>query len=251
MSWLVILVLVGQYTSAYSPQEPLSIESGTVLTDGSFRLAASYRGVNPDDFLSTPLMSSLAFSPDGFNQAGIYLPWLWVTPDSTSRVFLGNMSLDYKRRIIGSLDYGYLAAKFMARVSTARDTLGIKDSLGGRSSNFGLGLAYTYEFQLLREFSKVFGMLPLVATVAVEDTFLTRDNEAKQWSADFARPLVWGASLDIVPLDYVFAGASLEGSIEGISIVPHLGLRYYWIDLAAAYRMGSTNRLEFYLRLYL
>ncbi len=251
MSWLSILVLVGQYTSAYSPQEALGIESGSVLTDGSFRLSLDYSGANGDGFLSVPVRSSLAFSPDGFNQAGIYLPWLRVTPDSTSKVFLGNLGLDYKRRILGSLDYGYLAAKLVARFTTSRDTLGIRDSLGGKNTSFGLGLAYTYEFQLLREFSKVFGMLPLVATVAVEDTFLTRDHELKEWNADFVRPLVWGACVDIVPLDYVFAGATLEGSSEGVSIIPHLGLRYYWIDLAAAYRLGPVNRLEVYLRLYL
>lgn len=250
MALLIITLLFGQYTDVYLPHQPPGVESGVLGVAFGFDLELAYQRWNVNDSLTHWIASQLAFSPDGFNEVAVDLPWFGVLTDSLNHIHIGNLGLHYKRRIFSSVRYGYLSAKLMARLPTAPDTLGTRDALGGRTSAYGLGVAYTYELPLLREYHDLFGVLPVVASVAVEDTFITRDHDNKNWAFDFA-PLIWGISVDILPIDYVFVGAAVQGSSGGVDLLPYLGVRYYWVDLVAAYRLGSENRFETFLRLYL
>jgi hypothetical protein len=250
MTFLLVTLLFAQYADVYVPHKPLDVESGALLVTGSFKLDVVYRSssVNPD--FSSPVLSSLTHSPDGYNEIGIGLPWLRVAGDSANHVFIGNMEAYYKRRILGSLRWGYLAAKLEARLPTSPDTLGIRDSLGGRSSHYSLVLAYTYELSLLAQYNDLFGRLPLVATVALEDWFLDWDHDAGQ--GKFGTSFGWGAALEVLPLDYAFIGASITGGNDDFSFGPYLGFRWRWFDLGAAWRMSDgSDRLDFHLRLYL
>ena len=250
MTFLLVTLLFAQYADVYVPHKPLDVESGALLVTGSFKLDVVYRSssVNPD--FSSPVVSSLAHSLDGYNEIGIGLPWLRVAGDSANHVFLGNMEVYYKRRILGSLRWGYLAAKLEARLPTSPDTLGVSDSLGGRSSHYSLALAYTYELPLLAQYNDLFGRLPLVATLVLEDRFLNWDHNTG--SAEFGTSLGWGAALEILPLDYAFIGASITGGNDEVGFGPYLGFRWHWFDLGAAWRLSDgSDRFDFHLRLNL
>lgn len=248
MTFLLVTLLFTQYTDVYVPHEPLDVESGALLVTGVFQLDVSYRlGIDNPRF-SSPVMSRFSLSPDGYNEIGIGLPWLMVAGDSANHVFLGNIEAYYKRRILGSLRWGYLAAKLTARLPTSPDTLGVSDSLGGSSSHYSLALAYAYELPLLREYHDLFGRLPLVATVTLEDWFLDWDHDAGQ--GKFGTSFGWGAALEILPLDYAFIGVSITGGNDDVSFGPYLGFRWYWFDLGAAWRMSDgSDRFDFHLRL--
>jgi hypothetical protein len=248
MTFLLVTLLFAQYADVYVPHKPLDVESGALLVTGSFQLDVMYRsGIGNSEF-SSPVTSCLAVSPDGYNEFGMGLPWFRVAADSANHVFLGNMEVYYKRRILGSLRWGYLAAKLAARLPTSPDTLGVRDSLGGRSSHYSLALAYTYELPLLAQYNDLFGRLPLVGTVALEDRFLDWDHAAGQ--GEFGTAFGWGAALEILPLDYAFIGVSVTGGNDEVGFGPYLGFRWYWFDLGAAWRMsGDSDRFDFHLRL--
>lgn len=238
----MLITFFTQYADVYAPQKPLDVESGTLVSAGSAELDFVYRNANGDSIISSPFITRISFSPDGHNDFGADLPLIWVAVDSTHKLFLGNMDVHYKRRILGSTKYGYLSAKAAARLQTSPDTLSIRDFQSGKGTTFGLGLAYTYELPLLGEYKDIIGNLPLVSTVAVEDDFLYRDSETKEWGTDFTEGFTWGASVDILPLAFVFAGASLEGTSDGVTISPHLGVRWFWIDFAASYRIAPSRQ---------
>jgi len=250
MTFLLVTLLFAQYADVYVPHKPLDVESGALVGTGSFQLDVMYRsGIGNSEF-SSPVMSCFATSPDGYNEFGIGLPWLRVAGDSANHVFIGNMGLHYKRRILGSLRWGYLAAKLTARLPTSPDTLGVRDSLGGRSSHYSLALAYTYELPLLGRYHTLFGRLPLVGTLVLEDRFLNWDHNTG--SAEFGSSFGWGAALEVLPLDYAFIGVSITGGNDEVGFGPYLGLRWYWLDLGAAWRLSDgSDRFDFHLRLYL
>lgn len=260
MSFVILISLMTQYTDVYIPHKPLEIESGALISASTAEFDFHYRTGFGDSLFSIPALSKVLFSPDGYNELGLELPLLWVdidtvhSPffgDSTHSIFLGNIALQYKRRIIGSIRYGYLAAKARAEFLTAQNTLNIRERLNNNRTLYGLGLSYTYELPLLKEYDDLFGKLPLVASVVLEDNFLYRENDTKEWGTDFSQGFSWGVSLDILPLDYAFVGASVQGTWQDLSVTPHIGFRWYWIDLAAAYRISSTPGLNLSLRFYL
>ncbi len=238
----MLAAFFAQYSDVYVPQKPLDVESGTLVTASGAEMDFVYRSANGDSLFSSPFLTRLSFSPDGYNDFGVDLPLLWVLVNDTHKLFLGNMDVHYKRRIIGSIRYGYLSAKAMAEFQTSPDTLGIRNYLGGNRSSYGLGLAYTYELPLLNEYKDIIGNLPLVGTLALEDKFLYRDGDTREWGVDFGEGFAWGASVDILPLTFIFAGASVEGSSDGVTISPHLGVRWFWIDFAASYRIAPSSR---------
>ncbi len=244
MGLLLLITFFTQYADVYAPQKPLDVESGTTVSAASAELDFVYRNANGDSTISSPFLTRISFSPDGYNDFGVNLPIMWVLVNDAHKIFIGNMDVHYKRRIIGSLPYGYLSAKANAHFlsSPPDDSLGIRDFLGEARSTYGLGLAYTYEMRLLKEYKDIIGNLPLVGTVAVEDNFLYRDGTTKEWGTDFASGFAWGASVDVLPLAFVFAGASVEGTSDGVTIAPHLGVRWFWIDLAASYRIAPSRQ---------
>jgi len=250
MGLLILTLLFAQYADVYVPHEPLDVESGALLVTGSFKLDVVYRSSSGNPDFSSPVVSSLAHSLDGYNEIGIGLPWFRVAGDSANHVFIGNIEAYYKRRILGSLRWGYLAAKLETRLPTSPDTLGVRDSLGGRSSHYSFALAYTYELPLLAQYNDLFGRLPLVGTVALEDRFLNWDHAAGE--GKFGTSFGWGAALEVLPLDYAFIGASISGGNDEVSFGPHLGFRWHWLDLGAAWRLSEgSDRFDFHLRLYL
>ncbi|MBN2380199.1 hypothetical protein JXM67_10420 [candidate division WOR-3 bacterium] len=257
MAFFLLNLLFGQYAGVYVPHSPLHVEQGSVISSTSADLELTYRTATNTVF-GSPAMSGFGFSPDGYNEIGMNLPWLKVAADTSWPVYVGNLGVYYKRYIMGSLRYGYLAARAFADVSTARDTFGVKDSLGRRTL-YGLGFSYTYELPLLKEYHDLFGKLPVVGSVSVEDAFLTRDHQDKEWLTDFGSGFGWGVSLEMLPLDYVFVGAAVKGEYgldpgvpEGTYLIPYIGLYWYWCDLGVSYRMGEgENRIEFGLRIFL
>lgn len=248
MKLLLALLMVGQFVEVYTPHEPLDVEPGSIVGTASSRLWVSYRAQSGESDVFAPVVSSFAYSPDGFNEFGIYLPWLAVAADTAGHVYFGNLGLHYKRHILGSLKWGYLAARLDATFPTSRDTLGIRESLGGKRSSYGLGLSYGYELPLLGEYHDLFARLPLVGTIDVHDVLLKRDHERKTW--EFSSVFSWGAALEILPLDYAFVGFAVHGD-EDVSLAPYVGFRWYWFDLGAAYRIGNQNRLDLHLKIYL
>ncbi|MBD3286973.1 hypothetical protein GF359_10000 [candidate division WOR-3 bacterium] len=269
MGFAILSLLFGQYAGVYVPHSPLHVEQGTVITTGSADIEFTYR-TPTDTFIGVPVISCFGFSFDGYNEIGTTLPWLRLSKelDTTSRlpVYLGNLGLYYKRNIIGSHKYGYLAGKVFAEFPTSLDTYGIKDSLGGARSLYGIGFSYTFEFPILPEYHDLFGRLPVIGSISLEDAFLSRvtskdtvnDTEEKQWVADFPSGFGWGISAEILPLDYLYVGAAIQGGAnldpeypEGINFTPYIGLRMYWWEIAASYRMGEENRIELSGRIYL
>lgn len=250
MMFLLVTLLFAQYADVYAPHKSLDIESGTLVSTHSSEIGLAYTPAEQGDKLSSPVMSRFAISPDGYNELGISLPWVKVVTDTATKVFLGNMKLYYKRRILASLNWGYLAAKLEAELPTSPEALQVRDRLGGDYSHYSLTLAYTYELPLLGEYHDFFGNLPLVGTVALEDHFLDWDHETGE--GEFGTALGWGASLDILPVGYAFLGASIKGGNEEFSFGPHLGFRWYWFDCGLAWRMGGeSDRFDFHLRFYL
>lgn len=250
MGLLILTLLFAQYADVYVPHKSPDVESGALIGTACSELAVVYRSSSGNPDFSSPVVSSLAHSPDGYNEIGIGLPWLRVAGDSANHVFLGNMEAYYKRRILGSLRWGYLAAKLEARLPTSPDTLGVRDSLGGRSSHYSLALAYAYELPLLSEYNDLFGRFPLVGTVTLEDRFLDWDHAAGE--GKFGTSFGWGAALEILPLDYVFIGVSVTGGNDDVSFGPYLGFRWHWLDLGAAWRLSDgSDRFDFHLRFYL
>jgi|GEM_PF-1976169 len=269
MGFLILTLLFGQYAGVYVPHSPLHVEQGTVITTGSADIEVTYR-TPTDTLIGAPVISSFGFSFDGYNEIGTSLPWLRVSRyvDSTSwlPVYLGNLGVYYKRNIFGSLKFGYLAGKVFAEFPTSLDTFGIRNRLGGRRSLFGIGFSYTYELPILAEYHDLFGRLPVVSSVSVEDAFLSRvastdtlgDVVERQWLTDFAAGFGWGISAEILPLDYLYIGAALQGGAsldpevpEGLNVTPYLGLRMYWWEVAASYRLGAQGRFELTGRIYL
>jgi len=252
MSWLFVVLAFGQFADVYLPHKPLDVESGALVGTLSSELRLAYRVQSPSPDFSSPVTTSFLHSPDGYNEVGVNLPWLrvWDAADTAYHIYIGNLGLRYRRRILGSLRWGYLAAKVSAQLPTSPDTLGIRDSLGGKRSTYGLGLAYTYELPLLPRYHEVFARLPLVFSVALEDDVLYRDHDAKRWESGLGSSFTWGAAVEILPLDYVFAGLAVCGG-DGTSLAPYVGVRGLWIDLAAAWHTGAENRLDVHLRMYL
>jgi hypothetical protein len=249
MTFLLATLLFAQYADVYTPHKPLYIESGALVSTHSAEIGVLYAPPEEEDKLSSPVMSRVATSPDGYNELGVNLPWVKVVTDTATKVFLGNMKVYYKRRILASLDWGYLAAKLEAQLPTSPEALHVRNRLGGDHSYYSLILAYTYELPLLRDYHNLFGNLPLVGTVALADRFLDWNHETGE--GEFGTALGWGLGLDILPLDYAFLGASIQGGDDGFSFGPHLGFRWYWFDAGVAWRMGDSDRFDFHLRLYL
>jgi hypothetical protein len=129
--------------------------------------------------------------------------------------------------------------------------LNVREQTGGSDPTFGLGISYTYELPVLKDYHPWFGNLPVVASVNLEDGFLSRDHDTKSWEADLGEGFAWGAAAEILPLDFFYAGAALQGANQEFSIIPYAGLRYYWFDLTAGYRLGDQPRFEVQLRLYI
>jgi hypothetical protein len=250
MTFLLVASLFAQYVDAYAPHKSLYVESGTLVSTHSAEIGLAYAPSEEADELSSPVMSRFAFSPDGYNELGIELPWVKVVTDTATNVFLGNMKLSYKRRILASLDWGYLAAKLEAGLPTSPDEMQVRGRLGGNHSHYSLTLAYTYELPLLEEYHDFFGNLPLVGTAALADRFLDWNHETGE--GEFGTALGWGLGLDILPVDYAFLGASIQGGDDGFGFGPHLGFRWYWFDAGVAWRMGGdSDRFDFHLRFYL
>lgn len=253
MNFLVLaVVLFSQYVNVYTPHEPWMVESGAVVVPRSLEMEVAYRSTDRGAFLSTPFLSELAFSPDGYNEAAIQLPWVRVASDTATHYYLGNTGIYYKRRILASIKWGYVSARATADFPTSRDTFGIEDSLGGNRSFYGADLSYTYELALRPKESDFLGRMPVVASLSLGDRFLCRNHDAKDWEADFGSNLYWGASLEILPTDYGMVGAALAGTSQGVNFSPYLGFRWFWWEVGAAYHLGrSAERLDLRVKLYL
>ncbi len=249
MMMLLITLLFGQYNDVYVPHKSFDVESGALIGTASSEIALSIRSFSQSSDISSPVFMSFSHSFDGRNEIGLGLPWLKVVGDSANHIFIGNTEAYYKRRIIGSLRWGYLAAKLTAEIPTSPDTLDVGETLGGNYSHYTLALAYSYELPLLTKHHDFFGVLPLIGTVALEDRFLDWNHDSG--SGEFGASLGWSAALEILPVDYAFVGAFIKGGNDEVIYGPYLGFRWYWFDVGASWRMGATDRFDFHLRFYI
>jgi len=252
MSFIFALVFLSQYTDVYVPQKPFYVESGCLGTVGIIETGITARFNQGNDKFSVPVLSSICSSFDGFNEFGLELPWVKAAKtDTSNRIAIGNLGITYKRRIIASQKYGYLAAGAKIELATSPDTFGIRDSLGGNKSRLGIGLSYTYEYPLIADYHTLFGRLPIQATITINNNFLSLDNDSKELEFNAAGNFAWGASAQIIPFDFAFAGASLIGNSRGIDFIPYAGISWFWFEAGVAYHTLGENRIDAFLRFYM